>query len=99
MEQAKSILSRLLQNCPASLLQDLELIRAYWPEAVGPMLARHSNPVKFDAPTLMVEVADARWLEQIVPMRPQIAGFLKQELPKPAVCQIEFVLQDPGKSP
>ena len=94
MEQAKSILSRLLQQAPAPFLQELDLIRGFWPEAVGPLLAKHSRLTELAAGKLVVEVPDRRWLEQFVPMRGQIASFLKRELGKPEVRQIEFVLPE-----
>lgn len=94
MEQAKSILSRLLQQAPAPFLKELDLIRGFWPEAVGPLLAERSRLIALDAGRLVVEVPDRRWLEQFVPMRHQIKGFLKQELGKPAVREIEFVLAE-----
>lgn len=92
MEQAKSILSRLLQQAPAPFVQELDLIKGFWPEAVGPLLAKHSRLIELDARKLVVEVSDQRWLEQFVPMQRQIREFLAQELGNPEVRQIEFVL-------
>ena len=94
MEQAKSILSRLLQQAPAPFLHELDLVRGFWPEAVGPLLAKHSRLMELAAGKLVVEVPDRRWLEQFVPMRHQITGFLRQELGKPDVREIEFVLPE-----
>ena len=94
MEQAKSILSRVLQQAPAPFLDELDLIQGFWPEAVGPLLAKHSRLTELAAGKLVVEVPDRRWLEQFVPMRHQIMSFLEQELGKPDVREIEFVLPE-----
>lgn len=94
MEQAKSILSRVLQQAPAPFLDELDLIQGFWPEAVGPLLAKHSRLLELAAGKLVVEVPDRRWLEQFGPMRRQIMSFLEQELGKPGVREIEFVLPE-----
>lgn len=94
MEQAKRILARLLQQDQAAPLAELDLIRAYWPETVGPQLAEESNPVALDPPRLLVEVLEPAWMTQFVPMREQILHCLQQELPRTCVKQIEFVVQD-----
>lgn len=94
MEQAKSILSRVLQQAPAPFLDELDLIQGFWPEAVGPLLAKHSRLLELAAGKLVVEVPDRRWLEQFVPMRRQIRSFLEQELGKPDIREIEFVLPE-----
>lgn len=94
MEQAKSILSRVFQQAPAPFLDELDLIRGFWPEVVGPLLATRSRLIELDAGRLVVQVPDRRWLEQFVPMRRQIMRFLEQELGKPDVREIEFVLPE-----
>ncbi|MDE0263881.1 MAG: DUF721 domain-containing protein [Bryobacterales bacterium] len=93
MEQAKSILPRLFQGAPDTVRWQLDLIRAYWPEAVGPLLASHSDPVRVRPPTLFVQVSDAAWLEEFRPMRQQIVSLLQQEMGSRAVTRIEFQLE------
>ena len=95
MEQAKSILPRLFQGAPDTVRWQLDLIRAYWPEAVGPLLASHSEPVRIRPPTLFVQVSDATWLEEFGPMRGQIVSLLQQEMGSRAVTRIEFQLEAP----
>ena len=95
MEQAKRILARLLQQDQAAPLGELDLIRAYWLETVGPLLAEKSNPVSLDPPRLLVEVLEPAWMTQFVPMKGQILLCLQHELPRTCVNQIEFVVRDP----
>lgn len=90
MEQAKSILPRLFQGTPDTVRWQLDLIRAYWPEAVGPLLAGHSEPVRIQPPTLFVRVSDSAWLEEFRPMQRQIVALLQQEMGSRAVTQIQF---------
>ena len=94
MEQAKRILARLLQQDQAARLGELDLIRAYWLETVGPLLAEKSNPVSLDPPRLLVEVLEPAWMTQFVPMKAQILGCLQQELPTTSVKAIEFFVRD-----
>ena len=96
MEQAKRILASLLQQEQAAPFAELDLIRAYWLEAVGPLLAEKSHPVTLDPPRLLVEVLEPGWMTQFVPMKDQILHCLQQELPRTCVREIEFVVQDPG---
>ena len=95
MEQAKRILARLLQQDQAARLDELDLIRAYWPEMVGPLLAEKSEPASFDRPRLRVEVLEAAWMTQFVPMTDQILSCLREELPGTEVREIEFKTRDP----
>lgn len=92
MEQAKSILPRLFQGTPDTVRWQLDLIRAYWPEAVGPLLASHSEPVRVRPPTLFVQVSDLAWLEEFRPMQRQIVSLLQQEMGSRAVTRVQFQL-------
>ena len=97
MEQAKSILPRLFQGTPDTVRWQLDLIRAYWPEAVGPLLASHSEPVKVQPPTLFVQISDSAWLEEFRPMQRQIVSLLQQEMGSKAVTQIQFHPPEPER--
>ena len=97
MEQAKSILPRLFQGTSETIPWNLDLVRAYWPEAVGPLLARHSEPVRIQPPTLFVQVADLAWLEEFKPMQRQIVLLLQQEMGSPAVNRIRFQAREPAQ--
>lgn len=92
MEQAKSILPRLFQHASAPVLDELDLIKGYWPETVGPLLAEHSSPVIASKARLVVEVDSAPYLELLSQMSPQIVSCLRAELRNTTVRSIEFRL-------
>ena len=94
MEQARRILPKLLRLGDDLRQQELDLIRAYWPLTVGPLLAQHSRPALVEPPTMVVEVGDPVWLELFLPMHQQITTLLRQELPDTSVRKIEFTLCD-----
>lgn len=87
MEQAKSILPRLFRQHQRAF-DELDLVQAYWPETVGPMLAERSRPVQLQPPKLLVEVLDPPWIELLRPMQGQILALLRKELPD---CKIERI--------
>ena len=89
MEQAKSIFPRLLRQHQRSF-DELDLVRAYWPEAVGPALAERSRPMRLQPPKLVVEVLDPPWIELLRPMRGQILALLREELPSSKIRRIDF---------
>ena len=56
----------------------LALVRAAWPRAVGPDLARRTEVVALEAATLRVRVPDARWRKELHRMQPQILARLRE---------------------
>lgn len=88
MEQAKSILPRLFQH--QRLLDDLDLVAAFWPETVGEKIAQRTRPVHLGPSGLVVEVLDPPWIELVRPMAKQILGILRQELPDLEIPRIQF---------
>ncbi len=95
MEQAKSILPRLLHH-GTPVFTNLELIQGYWQEAVGPLLAVRSAPVRLAGGWLAVDVEGLPWLELMTPMRSQIVECLRSELPDIVVRGIRFRLKEPA---
>lgn len=95
MEQAKSILPRLFQQNQAAFRGELDLVRGYWAETVGPLIAKHSVPVRLRAGRLVVEAEGPPWRELLMPMRRQIVNVLRSELPGTKVRAIEVRL--PGE--
>jgi hypothetical protein len=56
----------------------LALLRAAWPAAVGPDLARRTEVVALDRGILRVKVPDARWQRSLQRMRGQILSRLRE---------------------
>ncbi len=96
MEQAKSILPRLFQQDQRPL-RELDLIVAYWPEMVGPLVAKHSRPLRLEPPRLVIEALDPDWLQLLARMQEQLVSLVRKELPQSAVRRIEFRLPEHKK--
>ena len=56
----------------------LALVRAAWPRAVGPDLARRTEVIALEAATLRVRVPDARWRKELHRMQPDILARLRE---------------------
>jgi hypothetical protein len=70
-----SLARRLFGAVP---FRTLALVRAAWPRAVGPDLARRTEVVALEATTLRVRVPDARWRKELHRMQPDILGRLRE---------------------
>jgi hypothetical protein len=66
---------RLFGAVPA---RTLALVRAAWPRAVGPDLARRTEIVALEAATLRVRVPDGRWRKELHRMQPAILARLHE---------------------
>ena len=62
----------------AAPFHTLALVRAAWPRAVGPDLARRTEVVALEAATLRVRVPDARWRKELHRMQPDILARLRE---------------------
>lgn len=96
MERAKDILPRLFQKVPGWKGLELDLIRSYWPQVVGPLLASNCVPREIKRARLAVEVADASWMEEFWPMRGQVLALLQHELPSVRVESINAYVAPPA---
>ena len=56
----------------------LTLLRAAWPAAVGPELARRSEPVALDGDLLLIRVPDAIWRRSLWRMRKDLLSRLRR---------------------
>ena len=65
---------------------------AAWRYAAGDGLKEHAVPVKLEARTLRVSVADAIWQKQLHSMRGQLMFRVNSLLGQPVVGAIEFVI-------
>ncbi len=99
MERAKRILPRLVQQHQATFPDKLDLVRGYWPETVGPLLADRTTPIDLKAGTLVVEAQGAPWRELLASMGTQIVRELRSELPGTDVRMIVVRLSEDGAAP
>jgi hypothetical protein len=86
MERAASLLTKLKSKNLA--IEDLA--RAAWPAAVGKRLAERTRATHMVRQTLIVEVEDAMWRQQLNPLRFQILQNLAKILGSPSVTDVEF---------
>ena len=54
----------------------IALLKAAWPHAVGPALARRTEPIALEGTTLRVRVPDQGWMRVLHRMQPQILARL-----------------------
>ena len=75
----------------ASPERTLALMRAAWPAAVGPELARRTEVVALDSGVLRVRVPDATWRKGLFRMRGDILGRLRRIAGRVAPRSLGFV--------
>jgi len=78
----------MFANTPA---RRLVLLRAVWPGAVGPDLARRSEVVAFNAGILRIRVPDASWRKVLFRMRGEILARLRRAAGPAAPRTLGFV--------
>jgi hypothetical protein len=71
----RGLASRLF---PRGSAQALSLVRAAWPLAVGPELARRTEILALEGTTLRIRVPDASWRQVLHRMQGEILGRLKR---------------------
>ena len=79
---------RLFGAVPA---RALALLRAAWPRAVGPDLARRTEVVALEGTTLRIRVPDARWRKELHRMQPQILARLRETIGEMAPRRLGFM--------
>jgi hypothetical protein len=90
METIKTILDHVLKR--RSLDKKLQRYRAFelWEGAVGPRVARHTQPKRFQDHTLWVSVDNSVWMQQLQFLEAQIKEKLNQLLGTHEVEKIRF---------
>lgn len=83
-----SLARRLFGAVPA---RTLALVRAAWPRAVGPDLARRTEVVALEGTTLRIRVPDARWRKELHRMQPDILARLRETTGELAPRRLGFV--------
>lgn len=69
----------------------LALLKAAWPAAVGPELARRSEVVALDGDLARIRVADAMWRRSLWRMRKDLIGRLRRVAGSAAPYALTFV--------
>jgi len=69
----------------------LALVRAAWPRAVGPDLARRTDVVALEGTTLRIRVPDARWRKELHRMQPAILARLRETIGEMAPRRLGFM--------
>ncbi len=93
--------ARLIKNSRLSreVLSDEDLARAAWPSAVGKAIAAHTSRIKLVRTTLVVEVEDAIWQQQLYRLTPQILDRMRKLTGNEAFEDIEFRIAVPRRQP
>jgi hypothetical protein len=81
-EMLRSSLGRSLGSLTA-----LDRLTAAWPVACGPALARRGEIVSFDEGILLIEIADAAWMDQMRGMQ----AMLERELGRIAEVKLRGI--------
>ena len=77
----------------------LVLLRAAWPQAVGPELARRTEVIALEGNALRVRVPDAGWRKGLVRMKHEILGRLRGIAGGLAPSALGFVEAQPASMP
>jgi predicted nucleic acid-binding Zn ribbon protein len=93
--------ARLIKNNRLSrqVLTDEDLIRAAWPAAVGKAIAAHTSRIRLVRDTLVVEVEDATWQQQLHRLRGQIVNQVGKLTGSDIVKDVEFRIAIPRRQP
>jgi predicted nucleic acid-binding Zn ribbon protein len=93
--------ARLIKNSKVSrqVLTEDDLARALWPAAVGKAIAAHTSRIKLVRATLLVEVEDAMWQQQLYRLSSQILDRLRKLTGSDSIKEIEFRIAIPRREP
>lgn len=95
MERAASLLTRLKsRNLPVE-----DIARAAWPQAAGKRVAARTRAISLVRQTLVVEVEDIVWRQQLNALRGQLLTNIARILGSSAVESIEFRVGIPRRPP
>lgn len=96
MERAGPVIAKLrgLSGLPAE-----ELALNAWPAAVGKRLAARARAVSLVRTSLIVEVEDAVWQQQLFQLRGPILQKLREVLGAEIVTGVEFRIGSPRRPP
>ena len=92
MENIKLILKGLFQKQELNSVFTCYRIIEIWQDAVGPRIARHSQPKRLQNNTLWVEVDSSVWMQQLHFMEEKIKEKLNQMMGSSMIEKIRFKL-------
>ena len=93
--------ARLIKNSKLSrqVLTEDDLARAVWPAAVGRAIAAHTSRIKLVRATLVVEVEDGIWQQQLYRLSSQILDRLRKLTGSDSIQDLEFRIAIPRRQP
>jgi predicted nucleic acid-binding Zn ribbon protein len=97
MERAARLIKK--NKLSNEIFTDEDFNRALWPAAVGKGIAAHTSRIKLVRSTLVVEVEDAVWRKQLVPLTSQIVGRIQKVTGNDTVRDVEFRIGVPRRQP
>ena len=95
MERAAQLIKK--NKLSSEIFTDEDFNRALWPAAVGKAIAAHTSRIKLVRNTLVVEVEDAVWQKQLVPLTTQIVWRIQKVTGNDTVRDVEFRVAVPRR--
>lgn len=91
--------ARLIKNSKLSrqVLTEDDLARAVWPAAVGRAIAAHTSRIKLVRATLVVEVEDGIWQQQLYRLNSQILDRLRKLTGSDSIQDLDFRIAIPRR--
>lgn len=100
MHSLKEVLPKVYRQGTGDRRAEEELVISYWPEVVGREIAVRTRPAALRRGTLLVEMWDAEWRKQVLPLRYRITAELNRALGGNVVSKIHLRLtRAEGKPP
>ncbi len=75
------LLPQIIKNPIVDDQTSLMDLRTKWPEWVGPILNRHTEPVKIYNTKLIVEVSESVWAQELDFLKSTLLAKIQKELP------------------
>lgn len=90
---AADVLQRLFENSKSPLSDGFQRwkLETRWSDIVGPTISKNSRPVFYDNGTLIVEVANASWMNEIRFFTEDIKYKVNQHVGSSWVQKIHFI--------
>lgn len=88
MERAARLIKK--NKYSREIISDEDIVRSLWRAAVGQAIARHTSVLKIVRSSLIVEVEDAIWQRQLLPLSTQVAAQLRKLMGSTSIENVEF---------